>query len=54
MRFVRIQVVPQYGSTDTNNPWKKSRFILKWSDFHTVDYLSMTLHIFKGTIWPGE
>ena len=46
-RFVSVQVVHPYSSTDTTAVWKKLRFILSVrSDFHMTDSLSIAVHAF--------
>ena len=46
-RFVRVQVVQPYSSTDITTAWKNCRFSLSVrSDFHMTDNLFVTNHAF--------
>ena len=46
-RFVRVQVVQPYNSTDMTTAWKKCRFSLSVrSDFHMTDNLFVASHAF--------
>ncbi len=50
-RLVSVHVVHPYGSIDTTAAWKKLRFILSvWSDFHTIDSLSIAVHAFVSRV----
>ena len=46
-RFVRVQVVQPYSSTDTTTAWENFRFNLSArSDFHITDNLFKAAHVF--------
>ena len=51
LRFVSVQVVHSYSSTDTDTTWKKSCFILSdRSDFHAPNNLSIAVNAIAMSI----
>ena len=54
-RFIRVQRVQPYSSTDTAIAWKKSRFILsKKLDFHIINNVLIIVDICRTSHWANK